>query len=222
MSVLHCYLFSYKYYFYHYSANAANNNTTTTNEEEEEEERLVGLLSALDETSQLVEVTKPGRRFRAADNEQQCSYIMKWAESLIPPTDPTARCEQREAGRRAGKVVKQSREKKQKKKTLTLLSLRPSKTIKYNSCAIITICIFMLLYLTTRALCTDTAGCICNSSFLPVNNPEISPTSVHHKVCFLLPQSSETWSVSFLRLCPKTKFTNQEWANTVDIVLLVC
>lgn len=77
MSVLHCYLFSYKYYFYHYSANAANNNTTTTNEEEEEEERLVGLLSALDETSQLVEVTKPGRRFRAADNEQQCSYIMK-------------------------------------------------------------------------------------------------------------------------------------------------
>lgn len=33
---------------------------------------------------------------------------MKWADALIPPTEPAACWEQRETGQRAGKVVKQS------------------------------------------------------------------------------------------------------------------
>lgn len=49
----------------------------------------------------------------------------------------------------------------------------------------------LLPYLTTPASCTLILfGCICNSSFLPINKPEITSPSVHHKVYFTLPQAA--------------------------------
>lgn len=54
------------------------------------------------------------KRLKDVGNEQQRSYIMKWAEALILPTDVVTCWEQREAGQRAAEVVKQQREEKKK------------------------------------------------------------------------------------------------------------